>query len=209
MIDRKTFFDAIRGSFPGGKLSQKQVDGMSAILDACEAAELPNIHTAYVLATARREVGKNMFPVREGFKADDRAAAAHVRMLLRKKIITRDYSIPHKTTGKRYFGRGYVQLTWYSNYSSTSQGIGVDVVNNPDLMLDPAISAKAMVWGMATGSYRKGRSLAMIQTGTRAEFVAARDMINGDGNRKYPGMKKNIGEETADFAEQFLAALEA
>lgn len=44
----------------------------------------------------------------------------------------------------RYRGRGFVQLTGKANYKKYSYA-GVDLVNNPDLLLDPSISAKVAV----------------------------------------------------------------
>ena len=35
-----------------------------------------------------------------------------------------------------YYGRGYVQLTWQNNYRTYSSLLGVDRVNNPDLVLE-------------------------------------------------------------------------
>ena len=44
--------------------------------------------------------------------------------------------------GKRYKGRGYIQLTHDYNYKKYGDLIGVDLVNNPDLAADPQNAAK-------------------------------------------------------------------
>lgn len=45
-----------------------------------------------------------------------------------------------------YYGRGYIQLTWDSNYEAFGKVIGMDLLGNPDLALKPDIAAKATVW---------------------------------------------------------------
>ena len=45
--------------------------------------------------------------------------------------------------GYAYRGRGLIQLTGKANYAAVGELIGEDLLNNPDLMLDPEISARA------------------------------------------------------------------
>ena len=45
--------------------------------------------------------------------------------------------------GYKYRGRGFIQLTGKNNYRHFGNKIGVDLVNNPDLLLDPEIGARA------------------------------------------------------------------
>ena len=44
--------------------------------------------------------------------------------------------------GKRYKGRGYIQLTGRANYIDVGRAIGEDLVNNPTRASEPAIAAK-------------------------------------------------------------------
>jgi len=50
------------------------------------------------------------------------------------------YGQPDKRTGQVYFGRGYVQLTWHDNYLTMGEALHVDLVNHPDLALQPDIA---------------------------------------------------------------------
>ena len=47
--------------------------------------------------------------------------------------------------GMRFKGRGFIQLTGRANYEEYGRKLGVDLVGNPDLALDPKISAKILV----------------------------------------------------------------
>lgn len=47
--------------------------------------------------------------------------------------------------GKRYKGRGYIQLTGRANYRQYGNLIGVDLENNPDLAKDPNIAARVAI----------------------------------------------------------------
>jgi len=45
--------------------------------------------------------------------------------------------------GYKYRGRGFIQLTGKDNYRAMGEKIGVDLVNNPDALLDPVVASKA------------------------------------------------------------------
>lgn len=164
-LDMKEFFDHIRKPL-FGRLSTKQVSGHEDIVKELKARGVPLPEAAYVLATAYHETAKTMQPVREGLNASD---------AWRKKNL-RYYP---------WYGRGHVQLTWEENYRKADQklGLGGALVDNPDLALDPEISAQVLVLGSIQGWFsgdKKGRhTLARhITTGTRAEYRQARRIIN-------------------------------
>ena len=54
--------------------------------------------------------------------------------------------------GYKYRGRGFIQLTGKSNYRAYSDVAGVDLVKNPDALLDPIISAKVSAEFIKRGS---------------------------------------------------------
>ena len=47
-----------------------------------------------------------------------------------------------------YYGRGFVQLTWQSNYQKFGAALKIDLVGNPDLALNPTYAAQIMSLGM-------------------------------------------------------------
>ena len=169
IVDRNIFFTRVRPLF-NDRMTQSQVDGMSAILDAWDAwlpdnADLaPNIRwLAYMLATAFHETARTMQPIAEyGHGAG------------------RDYGVPDPVTGLVYYGRGYLQLTWKANYQVQSARLDVDMVGDPDLALRPDLAANIMLHGMAAGSFT-GRRLGQYFGANPAhdDPVNARRIING------------------------------
>ena len=48
--------------------------------------------------------------------------------------------------GWRYYGRGVIQLTGKDNYANCGSGLGVDLVGDPDRLLDPQYAALSAGW---------------------------------------------------------------
>lgn len=86
-------------------------------------------------------------------------------------------------TPHAYFGRGYVQLTWWDNYASTGAklGLGLQLLLDPDKALDPDIAYRAMSYGMRHGAgFANGHRFSDYFSGTERNYVGARAMVNGD-----------------------------
>eukprot|EP01018_Ginkgo_biloba_P020888 Gb_14116 [translate_table: standard] len=59
-------------------------------------------------------------------------------------------------SGKKYYGRGPIQLSWNYNYGPAGRAIGFDGINNPDVVAtDPIISFKTAVWFWMTAQSPK------------------------------------------------------
>lgn len=181
LSDRAAFFASLRtsGLFPGGLLDS-QVSGIERKLDAMAAAHWPLSWVAAGLATSYHETGKRMQPVREAFAS---STAEAIRILDRAWAAgqLKWVSKPYWRDG--WFGRGDAQVTHEINYRKIGQAIGVDLVSNPDLMLDPGVSAQALIVGMERGLYT-GKSLPGVlgrdnSRKSRADYVRTRPIING------------------------------
>ncbi len=75
--------------------------------------------------------------------------------------------------GARFVGRGYLMITGRANYQIYGTKIGVDLVNNPERVEDPSISAKVLVEYFLN---RKERFLTALQA---KDYVLLRRLVNG------------------------------
>lgn len=166
-MSRKEFYDAVRPLF-GGSLTQKQVDGLEALLAA--TAGLPVTHRAYLLATAKHETADTMQPIVEygGRKYFDKYDTG-------KLAKTLGNTPEADGDGYVYRGRGYVQITGRSNYEKASQALDLDLIGNPDLALQPTVAAQILVRGCTEGWFT-GRKLADYLPGS---YRDARQVVNG------------------------------
>jgi putative chitinase len=165
MIDRKAFFDGVRPDLFGGTLTQEQVGGIDAILDEWDARKLTDLRwLAYMLATTYHETNKTMQPVREAYWLSEDWRRRNLRYY-------------------PWYGRGYVQLTWEENYRKMGCLLGVDLVGDLDLAMEPHTAAAIMFEGMmkAESSFGDftGKCLEMYFSDTVNDPVGARRIING------------------------------
>ncbi|MDJ0614894.1 MAG: TIGR02594 family protein [Rhizobiaceae bacterium] len=189
----KEFFDAVRGTVFGGRLTQSAVDNMNKIVGYWveDYADHPTNQLAYVLATVLAEVGLNMRPVRESFASSDAKA--------RERVRGRRYGRPAGPYNHVYYGRGYVQLTWLRNYKSQSAKLGIDLVQFPDKALETEIALQILVDGMIAGDFSgTGHGLGYYVNSSKQDFVGARYTVN----------VQDRAHEIAGYANTFLFALE-
>lgn len=187
MSNRKKFFDSIRLSLFDGKLRGTQVFGIEAILDEWEAGKHKDIRRlAYLLGTAHHETDRTMQPIEEYGKGRGRKYGKRLKMNGRPYT---DY--PHI-----YYGRGYVQLTWYENYDKAGKKLELDLLHDPLLAMMPPVAAKILILGSLEGWFT-GRKLSDYFNGGKADWVNARRIINGLD-------KANL---VAWYAKRYYAAL--
>jgi predicted chitinase len=154
-----------------GRLTEFQAQGIKTILDAWEKYDsLTDIRQlAYILATVKHETANTYRPIEEYGKGAGRAYSKAVN-------------------GHRYFGRGYIQLTWYENYVKMTKrlkllGVECDLVNNPEQALQPEIAAAIMFVGMEEGLFT-GKKLKDYFNEYDENPVEARKIINGKDKAK-------------------------
>lgn len=168
-FDHEKFFNGYRNAF--GSLTQSKVDGIETLLTALESD--PDVDderwAAYMFATVKHECADTWEPIEEYGKG-----AGH------------KYGQPVQVTGSdgqtytcKYYGRGYVQLTWDYNYKkmSAALGMGDDLVIHPEQVLQADIAYRIMSYGMRNGSFT-GKKLGDYIHDSVCDYKNARRIIN-------------------------------
>lgn len=200
-INRRFFFDQCRQTLFTGKLSQRQVDGLSFILNVWEQehADKDDRWLAYALGTAFHETQFTMQPIRE-FGGN----AYFFRMYDPGSLVPRRAAIARSMgaqpgDGVVFYGRGYVQLTWRANYAKMGQVFGIDLTSSAtaaDQVLQAELAAKIMFKGMEEGSFT-GKKLGDYFNADTENWKNARRIINGN----------DCDEMIAVYAKKFYAAI--
>jgi putative chitinase len=185
MINRAKFYSSVRKDF--GPLSQGQVNGFEAVINEWEISGLTDLRwLAYMFATAWHETAKTMAGVEEYGKGKGKP-----------------YGKAHPKTGKIYYGRGLVQLTWYDNYLKMSKILFADerLALNPELALNLRVATDIMFEGMTTGKSFAGdftgKHLGNYFNSKSEDWFNARRIINGTDK----------AELIAGYGKKFLKAL--
>lgn len=179
-------FELVRPIF-GGKLNQKQVDGIKVLVAAFDAyGDGDRRKLGYILATAKHETGDFRYtheiwgPTPAQKRYEGRA----------------DLGNTVAGDGKRFMGRGFVQITGRANYTDWGRRLKRPLVDEPILAEAPEIAARICVQGMMLGTFT-GKKLADYINGKGVDLTNARRTVNGTDK----------AETIAGYARAFLPAL--
>ena len=172
-------FAIIRLKF--GSLSQEAVDNINLIVETCEKYNLTYPQTTYVLATTLWETAGTFKPIEEYGKGKGRKYGTWYTNSKGVKYgiagsggdtyLYSDY--PHL-----YYGRGFAQLTHWVNYKFAGEQLGIDLINNPDLALQPKYAAEILVKGSINGWFTS-KKLSDYINDKKKDYINARRVING------------------------------
>lgn len=194
MKNPKIFYDTIKPKLYPAGMDQHQVDGMNFLITGMAQHQISDLRwAAYMLATVYHECSKTMQPVHEGGKGEGHNYGKMIK----------HSGVPYVLPLEIYYGRGFVQLTWYENYQLMGRLLHLDLLNNPELAMVPEHALAIMIEGMTKGSSSfgdfTGVCLEMFFTPTKTDWIGARKIINGTDK----------AELIAGYAQVFYKGLQA
>lgn len=192
-MDRHTFFTTAR-AIMGGRLTDRQVDSINAILAEADARKIKNEWLAYILATAQGESGLD-YSKRENMNYSEdrlRQMVANPNYKRWRDRINGRFSeyarqpmklanlVYHSILGNgdeasgdgwTYRGWGLVQITGRDNFNKFG-------VNPESAVSAPDMAARVLFDGMIAGLFTS-KKLADYDVPGGFDFVGARRIING------------------------------
>lgn len=172
LIDKEYFFYQYRKFFQKS-IPQEQVDDLDFLIDKMDASKkitgenntVLRARYAYIFATVYHETACTFDPISERGS--------------RKYLMSKPYY--------PYYGRGYVQLTWASNYKRFGDFLGIDLLNQPWLANEPEIAWLVLEEGMTRNDAVPksedpnftGYTLENFINTRKIDFRGARRVING------------------------------
>lgn len=193
-FDRQIFSDQFTQQF--GAPNSSAQSGLTAVLDQIEQddANWANIYCiAYGLATFKWETGHTFQPITE------RGTVSYFAKYDPGTPIGARLGNTQPGDGFKYRGRGYVQVTGRANYSHDGNLLGLDLVGNPDLALQPDVAYCIASRGMKEGWFTGHRLAAYFPDSGPPDYLAARHIINGSDH----------AQDIADIAGKMEAILQA
>ena len=158
-------------------------EGLRFIINKLKSSSIQSPRQqAYVIATIKLETNYTYEPVVEGYWL----GANRIRKLFKYYQLNNPKALktifPHGYY-PTYEGRGYVQVTHDFNYQMFSNKLGLDLVHNPDLALEPETAWKICELGMTQGLFT-GKKLSDYFTEDETHWYDARRIINGTDRAK-------------------------
>lgn len=174
-INHKGFYKAYKDAF-GSIKEQESVDAINMKLHYIESLDLNYMSLeqwAYLFATIYHETAHTMQPITEygGNSYFNKRYGPNTKV---GKVLGNIYP----GDGAKYCGRGDIQITGRRNYVLMTGRLGVNLVDDPELALDPLISIKAAVIGSKEGLYT-GKGLSKYINKRDVDYLNARRVING------------------------------
>ncbi|MGK7867863.1 hypothetical protein [Falsiroseomonas sp. E2-1-a20] len=173
-----------------GPLNQASMDGFRGLFGRILAdPKLYDIRWgAYMLATVKAETAVYL-PIEEhkALWSKKSGAGGYAEEITPKDSTgTTINGADGKPLKARYFGRGYVQLTWAENYRAMGQalGLGDGLLAAPERALEAEIAYRIASLGMREGRFssdKKGKAMSLPRfiNGSGCNYRYARQIING------------------------------
>lgn len=184
LVSSNTLRDSFKAAYCSGLSTSRcaaRWSNFSLLIDRMSSDNrVSNIPTAaFILAAAHAETGINDF-------------SPNTKERKGKVNESHPYWLLDAETGKAYFGRGWIQLTWKDKYALASKHVDRDLVKDPDLALTPDIAYEVLVRSLIEGwleTYRSSASglagsepirLGDFITEESIDYASARSVINAN-----------------------------
>ena len=96
----------------------------------------------------------------------------------------KDLGNTQKGDGVKYKGRGLIQITGRHNYEKCGESLGLDLINNPELLEQPINAARSAAW-----FWNKSGLNQISDSGSMDSFKRCTKIINGGYNGLYDRVK--------------------
>lgn len=174
-------FDIIRSNL--GRLTQSQVDEINFIVDAMDKDKsISYPQGAYILATTWWETANTMLPIAEYGKGRNKTYGTWYRnsknQLYSFKNGSKNTTYLQADFPYLYYGRGYVQLTWFDNYQKASEKLAHNFLDSPEDVMKKDYAIQILLTGMKEGWFT-GKKLSDYIYQSKKEYENARRIING------------------------------
>jgi hypothetical protein len=170
MLDHDKWLAAYAKAY--GHVAPAHQQGIEFLLSAIETdAAIADVRwAAYMMATVKHECADQWQPLEEFGKGAGRPYANPVTVI----------GPDGQAHVNRYYGRGYVQITWKDNYARVGKAIGMsdELLLHPEKALDPSVAYRIMSDGMRRGLF-SGRKLTDYINDHSCDYRQARQIING------------------------------
>lgn len=123
-------------------------------------------HLAYILATADYETGRTFLPIEDETRGKGTLYAT----------MTKTNGKPYLKPMQLYYRRGIVPLVGYENYRKISRKSGINILENPSLIMTQEIAVMVLVDSMMHGWYT-GRKLSDYFHTKKADWEGARAIV--------------------------------
>lgn len=171
IVNTVTFLNVYSSEF--GLLGAKALGGLSTLVDFINSDQgiLDIGWGAYLLATVKHECADRWLPIEEFGKGAGHSYGNAVNVT---------DPATSKVHSNKYFGRGYVQITWENNYTvlGNAIGLGNSLWIDPSLALDASVAYALASYGMRNGSFTSKKFSNYINTSS-CDYGNARRIING------------------------------
>jgi putative chitinase len=153
---------------------------------AITAAPCGMAWAAYMMATVEHETARTFIPIEEIGRGEGKPygvvlqVACACEMTGNNRAMRLGKAAQNSLRQNVYYGRGYVQLTWQSNYSRLGQALGMGrlLMEQPEVALQPEIAYAILSYGMTRGVFT-GKRLGNYLNTSGEDFVQARRIVNG------------------------------